>query len=521
MPRTRPLIASLLLLGAVSLVVGAVRRAPPSTALVVVVTVDQMRADYLGRWSGQWTGAFRRFLREGAVFPDGRQDHALTETAPGHATLLSGRAPAGTGIVNNSLGVPDSAAPLLDSNGPGASPRRFRGPTLVDWMRKADTGLRVLSISAKDRAAILPIGRGRYPVYWFSEGRLTTSRYYADSLPAWLAAWNRRNGVAALAGRSWTLLLPDSAYTEPDSVPRENRGADFTFPHVLLGDPAARVTRSPWIDSLILDAALAGVTALDLGRRGRPDLLAVSLSGTDYIGHAFGPDSREVHDQLLRVDRLLGRFLDSLESRVGAGRLLVVVTADHGVTAFPELAAARGLPGGYVRLPALVRETNRRLAEHVPGGALLAVDNGLVSADREKLRDLGISPESLATALAGQASRLPGVVEAWTPATLGADVETNVHAARWVRQLPRDHGWLLAVQVREGWVFGYGPGGAQHGTSNADDVNVPVIFLGPGVRPGVFPDTVRTVDIAPTLARLLGVRPDGRLDGHALRRLTR
>ena len=516
-----PLVLLAPVLGVVAALV-AFRPAPPPPALVILVTVDQMRGDYLARWSGQWTGAFRRLEREAAVFPEGRQDHGLTETAPGHATLLSGREPAGTGIVTNGLGVGDSSVRLLGTTGGGASPWRFRGPTLVDWLRKADSGTRVLSVSAKDRAAILPIGKTRASVVWYSDGRFTTSSYYRDTLPEWVEAWNARGGVAAVSGRPWRLLLPDSAYPEPDSVPRENHGKDFTFPHVAHEPVAEGIKRTPWVDSLILDLALAGVRALDLGRRARPDLLAVSLSGTDYIGHAFGPDSREVHDHLLHVDRWLGQFLDSLEARVGKGRVFLVLSADHGVTPFPELTQARGRDAGYLRLGALIREVNRQLAARHSSAPKLVQDNGLVFADREQLREAGVSPESLATALAAQAWRLPGVADAWTPATLGAAVPVNVHARRWARQLPRDFSWLLAVQARPGWVYGDGPtGGAEHGTTNDDDAGVPVIFLGPGIPAGIFPDTVRTVDIAPTLASLLGLKPEGRLDGRPIRRLTR
>jgi len=520
MHRFRSLLPLLALVAGAALALVGMRRPPARPALVILVTIDQFRPDYLARWQAQWTGGFARLMREGAVFPAGRQDHALTETGPGHSTLLSGREPAGTGIVSNSVGVGDTTVTLLGVEGSGASPHRFRGPALADWMRKADSGLRVLSVSYKDRSAILPVGRSRASVYWMSRGKFTTSTYYADALPSWVDTWNAKGGYPALKDRSWTLLLPDTAYAEPDSVPRENRGRDFTFPHPL-GDAVGTVNRNPWLDSLTLDFALEGARQLHLGRRDRPDLLAVSLSATDHIGHAFGPDSREVHDQLLRLDRWLGAFLDSLEAVTGSGRLLVVLSADHGVTPFPELAAERGRPGGYIPLPRLVREVNRQLAERTGGKVSLRASSGLIYADRERLRELGVSPESLATALVAQVWRLPGVADAWTPATLAGAVARNEHATRWWRQLPRDFSWLVAIAPKEGWVYGDGPGGAQHGSSNLDDVGVPIAFLGPGIPAGVFPDTVRTVDIAPTLARLLGVRTDGRIDGRPIRRLTR
>src|SRR6266540_4509311 len=188
--------------------------APSRPKLVVVITVDQLRPDYLDRWKSQLTGGLFQLVNEGAVFADGYQDHAVTETAPGHSTILSGLWPAHTGIINNLQGVQDSAATLLGGvNGPGASPRRFRGTTLFDWLKAVDPTVRALSVSRKDRGAILPIGRAKEQVYWYQSGLFTTSRYYADSLPRWVQAFNARRLPFKAANTTWSLLLPDSAYT--------------------------------------------------------------------------------------------------------------------------------------------------------------------------------------------------------------------------------------------------------------------------------------------------------------------
>ncbi|HEX5818045.1 MAG TPA: alkaline phosphatase family protein, partial [Gemmatimonadales bacterium] len=279
--------------------------APQPPALAVLIVVDQLRGDYLDRFGDDFHGGLGRFAREGVHYTDAHQDHAITETAPGHATTLSGRSPASTGIVGNRFGVGDSTAPLLGVKGPGASPHRFRGTTLHDWLRARDPGTRALSVSRKDRGAILPIGRAKADVYWYAEGRFTTSIWYRPALPAWLEAWNARRGAARLAGRAWTLSRPESAYPEPDAMPYENGGRDIEFPHVLPADTTVAedaVGSSPWVDSLTLDVALEGVRALRLGQRKGTDLLVVSLSATDIVGHRYGPDSREVHDQLLRLD---------------------------------------------------------------------------------------------------------------------------------------------------------------------------------------------------------------------------
>src|SRR5438552_2318055 len=344
---------------------------PPRPKLVVVITVDQLRPDYFTRWKAQLTGGLGQLATEGAFFTDGYQDHAVTETAPGHSTILSGMWPAHTGIIRNSEGVQDSLAPLLGTTGPGASPRRFRGTTLVDWLKAADPNARALSVSRKDRGAILPIGQSKERVYWYQSGLFTTSRYYADTLPSWVQAFNARRLPFKAANTVWSLLLPDSAYKEADNEVRENGGTGVVFPHRLPLDSvlaAAAVVGVPAMDSLTLLFALEGFEALRLGRKGT-DILAVSLSTTDAVGHAFGPDSREIHDQVLRLDHYLAWFLKRLTDRVGRDNLVVVLTADHGVTSFPERTRAKTGGAAYrVGLDTLITAINRDLDRLASGG---------------------------------------------------------------------------------------------------------------------------------------------------------
>src|SRR6478609_5482763 len=316
-------------------------------ALAVLIVVDQMRPDYFTRFGAQFTGGFRRILDTGILYLDGRQDHAMTETAPGHSTLLSGRYPSNTGIVSNDWGVNDAAYPIVGGGtGAAASPLRFQGTTLYDWMLARDPATRVLSISRKDRGAILPVGRARRDIYWWTNGRWGTSKYYADSLPPWLQAYNARPGWRQFLGGSWTPLLPDSAYAEKDSVAWERGGVDVTFPHRIPADSNIlnfRIIYFPWMDSLTLDAALEGTRQLQLGQRdGKTDLLVVSLSTTDRVAHDFSPDSKEVHDHLLRLDRWLAWFQDSLARIVPDGRIIYAMTADHGAQDWTEATVERG-----------------------------------------------------------------------------------------------------------------------------------------------------------------------------------
>jgi len=496
--------------------------------LVVHITVDQFRADYLNRWRSQLTGGLARLLRVGAVFTDAFQDHAMTETAPGHATVLSGRNPASTGIVDNNQGVPDTsdAGRLLEVPGPGASPWRFRGTELFDWIAARYPGARALSVSRKDRGAILPIGRARQQVYWYQSGEFTTSRYYADSLPAWVRDFNAGMVAARAPGRRWELLLPANDYAEPDSEPYERGGRNFMFPHELPSDSdvaAIAVMAMPWMDSLTLALALDGVNHLDLGRGQQPDLLAVSLSTTDAVGHAYGPDSREIHDQVLRLDRYLGAFLDSLERLRDPRRILISLTADHGVTSYPAWSRAHGYPqAGQVSADSLIRATLMALAGQAgPGPWIRYFDNGLLAMDRAGLTARGVNVDSVVADLADAMRRVPGVLRVDTRRTLAAaDTASDPIARRWLNLLTPDlpAELMVTLQPRDVW----GSLSAEHGQPSDDDSHVPLIISGRGVRPGRYSRRVSVVDLAPTLAYLLGARPlekpDGRVLTEALRR---
>ena len=313
--------------------------------LVVFFTIDQLRMDYFERFGSQLNGGLARLYEGGAVFTNAFHDHANTETAPGHASTMSGRFPASTGIVRNAAGVGDPQAPLVDAEGSGASPYRFRGTTLTDWLRVKDPRSRALSVSRKDRGAILPIGRQPQDVYWFADGTFTTSTWYRDTLPSWVQQFNARKLPESYAGREWTLLLEESAYPEADTLELGSARGNVRFPHVMSASPdtaAWMVANFPWMDEITLAFALNGMNALQLGTGPQTDVLAISLSTMDAVGHAFGPDSRELHDHTLRLDRMIGAFLDSLFTLRDSTRVVIALTADHGVAPYPRVSEALG-----------------------------------------------------------------------------------------------------------------------------------------------------------------------------------
>jgi hypothetical protein len=498
--------------------------APPT--LVVQITIDQLRPDYLDKWSSQFTGGLARLLKQGAFFTNASHDHATTETAPGHATLWSGRHPSHTGVVLNEIGVADPQSPLLFGRGGGASPYRFRGSALFDWMRARDQFARALSVSRKDRGAILPLGRAKQQVYWYSlDGRFTTSRYYADTVPAWVQQFNARNFLNPYLGAEWNLLLAASRYPEKDSVAIESQGKNFVFPHKLdteLRAAGANFVDFPWMDDVTVDMALAGVNALELGKGPTTDVLAVSLSTTDAIGHKYGPDSRELHDQVLRVDRALGRLIDSLYKLRDSTRIVFALGADHGVTPMPEMAFKGGDPDrGRVNPQPIIDAARSALASRGVEGDALMLQAGIVSLDRRRLAAKRVNADSVVTALRGQLLKLPGMQRVDRVSTLAAAAAMgDVIARRWLHSIPADFQAELTVTFKPGYYW-YTTRYATHGTPHDLDARIPVLFMGPMVKPGRYTKPIFSVDVAPTLAAMLGIQPTERVDGRVLTEVLR
>jgi predicted AlkP superfamily pyrophosphatase or phosphodiesterase len=506
--------------------------------LVLFITIDAMRPDYFSRFEGQLTGGLGRLYKGGAVFMNAFQDHAITETAPGHSATMSGRFPVHTGISANSAGVNDTAVTLIEAPGLGASPFRFRGTTLTDWLIAKDPRTRVLSVSRKDRAAILPIGKSKQPIFWYGvNGNFTTSTYYGRLLPDWVHAFNARKLPASSAGRAWRLLLPESAYSEPDSVPTESGGIGFLFPHIESASPdtAARLLAEfPWMDELTLDFALTGVNALGLGAGPQTDILAISLSTTDAVGHRYGPDSRELHDQVLRLDKSLGAFFDSLFRIRNQNEVVIALTADHGLTPFPEVHA-HDPNSGAIRVnvrPVLQRLSNSLSEAGVPGYGLnyvfgvfsgngFSFDGGVLELDRPALTKAKINQDSLVRALSADFLRVPGVARADRISALArADTANDGIGRRWLHMFSDESKAALVVTLAP-YNYWLGSYQAQHGSPNDSDAHVPIIFYGNTIKPGRYPEFARVVDMAPTLAAIVHATPQEKLDGHILQNAIR
>jgi arylsulfatase A-like enzyme len=500
-----------------------VRNDPP--ALIVLITVDQLRGDMLDRYRSDLSAGYARLMNGGAWFVNAYQDHAITETAPGHASALSGRFPRSTGITSNSTGVVDPAYHLLVGlpNELGASPMRFQGSTLYDWLVARNRRTRALSVSMKDRGAILTIGRAPEQVYWYSPiGSFTTSNYYRDTLPSWVREFNARGLPYRYAGSAWRLSRDSLTYATADAVPHENRGANYVFPHQIPSDSvgaANAIRATPAMDSITALFALEGLRRTNIGRGPHTDILAVSFSATDLVGHAWGPDSREAHENEIRLDQTLGWFLDSLYRLRDSSTVMIAVTGDHGVQPIPELARergeARGNQGLRVSLRPQVAAVRSALRDAGVDSMAFFYDGETVAINRAALQRARINGDSVLAAFASAVRQVPGVARVDRISELRrADFAAEPLARRWAHQVPENSPVELVITLTRYSYWGTLP--ATHGSPYDQDAHVPIIFYGPWAKPGRYTEFARVVDIGPTLAAIARVRPLEKLDGVVL-----
>jgi hypothetical protein len=539
----------------------------PAPALVLLLAIDQLRPD---RLSDSQPGGLGRLQREGRVFEEAALEHAFTETCAGMATLLTGSHPAAIGIPGNTYTDPDTlesrycvrddaedaalvglgrfvgGGPGGGKVRPGRSPRIMKRGTLGDWMKAQRSGARVFTVSGKDRAAITLGGRDADAAYWLelgAEPRFVTSRYYMDSLPEWVSAWTAEKVLAGLPD-NWSYLtstrdaMPEARV---DDYPEESPLLGRVEPHPLVEDPpgaaelpslvryaAGRVFVSPFADQVTLAFAKDLVVQEQLGKGPTTDLLAVALSATDLVGHFYGPESWESHDALARLDAMLGDFLTFLEERLGAGRIVVAVSADHGVLPLPGWLQETGrsaceIPGGRIDLAPLMGGLQAHLDERFLEGTVpdepprwFARASSRLTLARGRASAAGVeAPEVLAAARAFLEAQ-DGIARVWTRDEILAGTSTEPMAVLYQNSWSPEITGDLALQQQRDCLFDFRGTGTTHGSPWLYDRAVPLILFGPGIEPGRIGGRAATVDIAPTLAALLGLEVPDDLDGRRL-----
>ncbi|MBI4914044.1 MAG: alkaline phosphatase family protein [Acidobacteria bacterium] len=513
----------------------------PRPKLVVVLSVDQLSADLIGRWGGDLGGGLGTLLREGVHFAAAYHEHGYTETGPGHSVLLSGRHPAHTGIPENrwldrATGkfvycVEDPLVRNLDGTPPpGSSPRWFIGSALPGWLLDQVPGSRAFCVSGKDRSAILMAGPRVSGVFWLSNEGFTSSTAYVQALPPWLEASNK----ALLEGLRthrlvWTPLRPREELPKGGRYQLPGRTVVMGLPRLIKTkngelDPSfwERFRVSPFFDEAILDAANRLLEGERLGRGPGTDLLMVGLSATDYIGHHYGNAGPEMRDQLLRLDARLGAWLRTL--RRNHPEAWVVLTSDHGCSDFCERLKERGLPAQRVPFPAFMERVESELSARLQarGPFLRGTRTGSFWLKEEGTKSGRPDRGEILTAALEVLRAQPELAGAWSAAELAA-LRPDPGVAPGARSLaerlrlsfvPGRSGDIVAA-LKPLLTFDDPPYLVNHGNPHDPDRRVPMVFVGPW-KAGAREEPVRTVDLAPTLAKELGLAIPEPLDGQAL-----
>lgn len=533
--------------------------------LVLLIAVDQFRYDYLERFGDLFAAnGLKRMLREGASWTQANYDHTPTYTAPGHGTMMTGAIPAETGIIGNEWidrasvkrvsSVSDENVKLLGSGDPKevpASPHRLVSSTVGDELRLLTNGRsKVIGISAKDRSAILPAGRHANAAYWLSNtGTMASSTYYFEQLPAWVATFNNAKPADKYFGAKWERLLATNEYVKragPDSTPWEKvtaAGDTNLFPHTITGGAQApnqafytHLDHSPFSNDVLVSFAQQAIVNEQLGQDDDTDVLTVSFSASDYVGHRYGPYSHEVMDVTLRIDRQIATLFDFVEARVGLANTLVAFTADHGVSPIPEQAEVLGLGGARVKRTDILAAISSAIsARYNPenkspdpsadyilkynyfGVSTEAFINGNLYFNYDALKRDNVDLDEISRVVAAAALKIPGVARSFTRAQLlrGATSIANPIERRVV------HGFYPSrsgdvVMIAEPYKYLGDTITATHGSPYSYDTHVPVIIMGPGIVPGRYLEPASPADIAPTLSMLLRITPPPNATGRVL-----
>jgi predicted AlkP superfamily pyrophosphatase or phosphodiesterase len=512
--------------------------------LVVIVVLDQFRADYLTNFAGHWRNGFRTLLAEGAVFTRASYPYLNTDTCAGHFTISTGTFPRTHGMVGNNWWDADAGRLIECTDDDQATPvsygrpsklgksaRRLMVPTFADELRSQKLGGRSVTVSLKARAAIGLSGRGGDAVTWFDEsagvGSFTTSRAFAARPVPAVRAFIGSDSFEADFGKLWTLRDPHNAYRNADAGVGERPRQPWTglFPHEIRGrtggrdDAVALWRASPFGDAYLgrLAARLSG--AFQLGRREATDLLGVSLSATDTVGHPFGPGSREVEDTVARQDDVLGALITHLDERVGRDRYVLALVSDHGVADVPVTRDAGRVAQEDVR-ERIEDVLTTRL------GAAPPKTRYIVSATRFVHFAAGVFERirADATLMAGierAVTAIPGVERVLRRDMLSEQSADPVVRAAALSTFAGRTGDLVIV-TKPNWTLGgrASADASSHGTPYDYDQHVPLILFGAGIKAGRYERAATPADIAPTLARLAGVRmskAEGRVLTEALR----
>lgn len=511
--------------------------------LVVGIVVDQMRYDYLTRfWDKFGEDGFKKLIKNGFNCEQTHFNYMPTYTAPGHASIYTGTTPANHGIIannwydkiakTNTYCTSDNnyASVGTATNMGKMSPSKMLVTTFADELKTANKKTKVIGISIKDRGAILPAGHQADAAYWFAgedEGKWISSTYYMQQLPKWLEALNKKNTANTYLQQPWETLLPIAEYTESiaDNNPYEEvfEGEKApVFPHNLSALRKANknydlIKNTPFGNTILKELAFEVIKNEQLGNDNITDLLTISFSSTDYVGHQFGPYSVEIQDTYLRLDREIAELLTFLEKQVGENEFLVFLTADHGVADIPQHAIDNKIPAGYFEEKATLKALNKFLVEKFKVEKLVEnLSNYQLFFNHELIKELQLNLIDIENMAVNFMLKQDGIVKAVSATSLKsaefdskilANVQRGFHQVR--------SGDVLFV-LASGWINKWSKKGTTHGSPYNYDTHVPLLWYGNNIKKGTTSEFVAIADIAATLSALLNISLPSACDGKVI-----
>lgn len=510
--------------------------------LVVGVVVDQMRYDYLTRfWDRFGKDGFKKLVNEGFNFKNHHYNYVPTYTGPGHASIYTGTSPMNHGIISNNWYdktngefVYCASDPKVNPVGTNSdagkmSPRRMLSTTVADQNR-LNTEMRgkTIGVSLKDRASILPAGHAANAAYWFhgkGEGKWITSSYYMEKLPQWVIDFNK-SGKAASYLKSWNTLYDIDTYAESGSDVNNFEGgfkgkktASFPYDLAKLKDENGGydiLKSTPFGNDLTLDFAMAAIEGEQLGVDKDTDFLTLSFSTTDYVGHNFGVNSKEVEDTYLRLDKTLGRLLKYLDEKVGKGNYTLFLTADHGGVNVPAYLQSAKIPAGYFDDKAFGKRLKSFVNEEFGVEDLISsISNGQVFLDYGLMNKEDLEAEDVEQRLAAYILQQDKIARVYTRSQMMNGNYTKGVAAAIQNGFNQKRSGDV-IFVLEPATISYSHTGSTHGSDYSYDTHVPLLFYGKGIEKGETTSRSEVIDIAPTVSAILGIAAPNATTGHPL-----
>lgn len=514
------------------------------TKLIVGVVVDQMRNDYITRyWNKFGNDGFKKIVNDGFYFKNAHYNYVPTYTGPGHASIYTGTSPAHHGIIaneyydrENNVETYCAADPRQNTVGSNSaagkmSPHKMLSTTFGDELKlHTNQQSKVIGIALKDRGAILPAGHSANAAYWFdgSVGKWISSSYYMNELPAWVNNFNNQNLPKTYLQKGWNTFLPIEQYTESikdDNVfevahnGKEKAVFPYDYTKQLTAGNYDVIKSTPYGNSLTKDLALAAINGENLGKDDITDVLCVSFSSTDYIGHACGPRAIETEDTYLRLDKDLAELIYALDTQVGKNNYVLFLTADHGACDVPGHLKELKIPAGNFNSIPVLKQLRSDLKQKYGDSLILDLSNQQIFLNEKTIAEKNITLKEIEEYLAKKVLEFPGVKESYTELqcrnknytghVFGEMIQNGFHAKK--------SGHVIYT-LEPAWME-MPAKGTTHGACYTYDTHVPVIFYGNGINKGSATDKISITDIAPTISMLLGIPFPNACTGQVLKKI--